>query len=178
MPGALEGSGHRRVELGKAPWSGCAFIARAIIDEPQQTGTLSGRQPTIGYYLSLAAGLVGFACIAIAVVGTRRELSGGDGLSALSGAGVPGLVIALAVAFMHVWPSPRNSLPRTKPSFKGCCAFSWLSRYSPRSSRVGSCSVALLLPPICGASLSSPTCCKSAPRYGSCDTLVSERHYR
>lgn len=66
---------------------------------PRQMGALSERQPTIGYYLSMAAALVGFVCIAIAVVGTRRTLSGGDGLSALSGAGVPGLIVAWALAF-------------------------------------------------------------------------------
>ena len=59
----------------------------------------TGRQPTVGYYLALAAALVGLVCLAIAVEGTRRAAGGGDGLSALSGAGVPGLMAAWALAF-------------------------------------------------------------------------------
>lgn len=57
------------------------------------------RRPSMGYYLTLAAALVGLVALAIAIEGTRRANAGGDGLGALSGAGVPALVVAWAVAF-------------------------------------------------------------------------------
>lgn len=53
----------------------------------------------MGYYLSMASALVGLVCLAIAIEGFRRASIGGDGLSALSGAGVPGIVVAWALAF-------------------------------------------------------------------------------
>ena len=65
----------------------------------QPKSALPERRPTIGYYLSMAAALVGLVCLAIAVEGFRRASAGGDGMSALSGAGVPGLVVAWALAF-------------------------------------------------------------------------------
>lgn len=60
---------------------------------------LSSRRPSIGYYLALAAALVGLVCLVIAADGARRAAQGGDGLDALSGAGVPGIVVAWALAF-------------------------------------------------------------------------------
>ena len=56
-------------------------------------------RPSTSYYLALAAAMVGLVCLAVAIEGTRRTLHGGDGLSALNGAGVPALLLAWALAY-------------------------------------------------------------------------------
>ena len=69
-------------------------------------------RPSVGYYLCLASAMTGLVAIAIAIESARRAAAGGDGLSALSGAGVPALILAWLVGYfsrLAFWPrvSPR-----------------------------------------------------------------------
>ena len=57
------------------------------------------RRPPVGYYVAMAAAMVGLVCVAIAIQGTRRILGGSDGLGAFNQAGVPTLIVAWALAF-------------------------------------------------------------------------------
>ena len=64
-------------------------------------------RPSVGYYLCLAAAMVGLVAVAIAIEATRRAAAGGDGQSALSGAGVPALILAWLAAYyarLAFWP--------------------------------------------------------------------------
>jgi hypothetical protein len=57
---------------------------------PQQP--VAAHRPSVPYYLSLAAAMLGIVAIAIAIDGSRRVGSGGDPLDAFSGAGVPAVI--------------------------------------------------------------------------------------
>jgi hypothetical protein len=57
------------------------------------------QRPTMGYYLTLAAAMVGIVCLAVAIQGTRRILHGEDGLGAFNQAGVPALIVAWGLAY-------------------------------------------------------------------------------
>jgi hypothetical protein len=64
-------------------------------------------RPSVGYYLCLAAAMVGLVAVAIAIEATRRAAAGGDGQSALSGAGVPALILAWVIGYyarLAFWP--------------------------------------------------------------------------
>jgi hypothetical protein len=57
------------------------------------------QRPTMGYYLTLAAAMVGMVSLAVAIQGTRRVLHGEDGLGAFNQAGVPALIVAWGLAY-------------------------------------------------------------------------------
>lgn len=62
-------------------------------------GAAAVRRQSVGYLVTLAAAMVGIVCLAVAIQGTRRVLSGSDGLGAFNQAGVPALICALGLNF-------------------------------------------------------------------------------
>lgn len=57
------------------------------------------RRQSVGYLVTFAAAMVGIVCLAVAIQGTRRIAQGSDGLGAFNQAGVPALLVALALNF-------------------------------------------------------------------------------